>query len=457
MKVKDRIGDLVRTEIVDLAYDGRSVGSLDGKIIFLDGGLPGETVTAEILKCRPRFSVGRIIEIVNPSPHRVKASCTHYDACGGCTWQDLEYNRQLYYKRKQISDCLSHIGKLHETDIGEVVGADDQFFYRNKMEFSFNVSPRGGFTLGLHQRGSYREIFDVHQCLLQSPISNEYVNWFGEYTRINNVPIYDLRDHTGLLRFLMIREGKNTDQVMINIVTAEGTMPDVKNLIDASLSRFPRIKTIVRNINNRKANIAKGDREIVLYGNGWIEDELLGNTFRISANSFFQTNTRQAENLYNNAFSLLEPKSSDRLLDLYSGTGTIGVCIAKHVESVTGIESEPSAVTAACENAVINKVANIHFISGPVQKVLAERPHAVEGATCAIVDPPRAGLHPRALRELMGLNLEKIIYISCNPATFARDASALVESGYRMSRIIPVDMFPHTMHVELVSRFYRQR
>ena len=454
LRINNKIGGIVEIEIKDLAYDGKSVGSLEGKIIFLNGGLPGEKVRAQVVKKKARYSVGKVIEILEKSTDRSDAACPHFDICGGCTWQDLEYSKQLRYKRKQVVDCLEHIGRLKEVEVPDTIPVSDPFYYRNKMEFSFNVAD-DDFRLGLHKRGRFDQIFDIHQCLLQSPASNEIVAWLREYVKENRIPVYDVLKHEGFIRFLVIREGKQTGQTMLNLVTTSGVIPESEKLVKSALERFPQIKTIVRNINDQRSNIARGESEEVLFGPGHIEETILGYTFRIYANSFFQTNSIQAATLYGKAIEFLRPDKSDRLLDLYCGAGTIGICVSGLVGEVIGIESEVSAVKAAVENAEINKIDNISFHTGQVEKILRNQPEISKGVNCVIVDPPRAGLHPKALKKLIELDLPRVVYVSCNPATFSRDAAALVEAGYRMNKVIPVDMFPHTMHIEIVAGFYK--
>ncbi len=445
-------GSVIETRINDLAFDGKSVGEIGGKIIFFDSGLPGETVRAEITKSKARYYFGHVTEIIEKSPDRVKANCIHFDICGGCTWQDLSYEKQLFFKRKQIIDCLNHIGRIETADVETSVGSDDQFYYRNKMEFSFNVADDNSFVLGLHRRGHFDQIFNLQECLLESPLSNEIVVWFREFVRFNNIPVYDVYSHEGFIRFLMVREAKKTGQVMLNIVTVEGEIPDAAGLCRELAEKFPRITTIVQNVNNSKSNIARGEHEKVLYGNGYIEEEILGFKFRIYANSFFQTNTMQAEKLYNLIYEILQPAQDDCLLDLYCGTGAIGICASRLVREVVGVELEPTAIRAAKENAELNHLANIHFQIGSVQDILADN-NLLQNITCAVIDPPRAGLHPKALKKFIDIKIPKFVYVSCNPATFSRDASLLLQAGYKIGRIVPVDMFPHTMHIELVAGF----
>ena len=323
------------------------------------------------------------------------------------------------------------------------------------MEFSFNQSPENGFVLGLHQRGQFNEIFDLTECYLTSGKMPKIVEWFRAFVRNSGMAAYDVTEHTGFVRFLMIREAFKTNQMLINIVTVDGEIPMMPELIEQVKNLFPEVDTIVQNINNQKSNISRGEKEIIHFGDGFIEEEILGCRFRIYANSFFQTNSLQAENLYKTAFDLLKPDKNDKLLDLYCGAGTIGLTAAKMVGEIVGIELEPTAIDAARENAKINGIENSTFHTGHVQELLTKRPEILEGVNSIVTDPPRAGMHKKALKALIQHGCRKLVYISCNPSTFARDARILADSGYKIGKVIPVDMFPHTMHIELVSIFER--
>ncbi|RKX20728.1 MAG: 23S rRNA (uracil(1939)-C(5))-methyltransferase RlmD, partial [Candidatus Zixiibacteriota bacterium] len=443
-------GDIVESKIKDLAYDGKAVGEIDGKIIFLNAGLPGEVVRARITKAGHKYDVGEVVEIIEKSGERVPAPCPHFDICGGCTWQDLNYERQLYYKRKQVDDCLKHIAKFEKVDLAETVPAPNKFHYRNKMEFSFNTDPENGFVLGLHRRGRFNEIFDLNECYLTSDKVPKIVNWFRTFVRESGMTAYDVVEHDGFLRFLMIRQTQNTDQIMLNIVTVDGNISNLETLLAEVKMRFPEVVTVVQNINNKKSNISKGEKEIIHFGDRFIEEQILDCRFRIYANSFFQTNSLQAENLYRTAFELLQPNQNDKLLDLYCGAGTIGLTASKMVADVIGLELEPTAVDAARENAKINDIGNATFYTGLAQELLNKNRDILNGVSLIITDPPRAGMHKKVLKALVEHNNKKLVYISCNPSTFARDARILINSGYSLGKVIPVDMFPHTMHIELV-------
>ncbi len=440
-------------EITDLAFDGKAVAHLDGKVIFLTGGLPGETVEAEIVHSKPRYSEGIVHRILKASELRIPAVCSHFGQCGGCTWQDLIYQQQLEYKKKQVTDCLQRIGGLQEVKIHDVIGSVELFNYRNKMEFSFHVTENGSFTLGLHSRGRFDDIFDLDKCFLQSDISNRIVDWVREFVRRERIPVYDVKKHTGFMRFLMIRQAKRRQQLMVNLVTSYGEIPWREKLIRELTATFPQTTTIVHNQNGQKSNVATGEIETVLFGTGFIEERMFDSIFRIRANSFFQTNSIQTETLYRTAFDMLYPDKNDRVLDLYCGTGSIGILISRYVGHVTGVELVADAVEVARENAALNNVRNITFYQGAVRDFLKGRQASEASWNVVIVDPPRAGLHPKALARIVKLKPKKILYISCNPATFARDAKEIVNHGYRLPEVKPVDMFPHTMHIELVGVF----
>ena len=445
---------IVKLDITDLAFDGKAVAHMDGKVVFLKGGLPGETVMARITRSKPRYDQAIVTEILTKSPERIAAPCSHVEYCGGCTWQDLQYDSQLAYKKKQVNDCLERLGKLPDVVVRDVIGSVELFSYRNKMEFSFNVT-EDGFTLGLHERGHFDRIFDLERCHLQSEDANRIVHWVRNFVAEENIPVYDVTNHSGYMRFLMIRQPKHTSQLMVNVVTNYGDFPAREKLIKGLTKEVPAVTTIVHNQNGQKSNIATGEIEKVLLGPGYIEERLFDSTFRIRANSFFQTNSIQTETLYRTAFDLLHAKKTDRVMDLYCGTGSIGILISPYVTEVVGVELVAEAVEAARENALTNHVDNISFFEGDVKDFLNSKPEERERFNIVIIDPPRAGLHPKALKRLLAIRPEKILYISCNPATFARDAQQIVQAGYELPLVQPVDMFPHTLHIELTAVFYR--
>ena len=448
-------GKMVTLDVTDLAFDGKSVAHLDGKVVFLKGGLPGETVEAEIVRSKPRYDQGVVRRIIKKSELRIDARCSHFEHCGGCTWQDLKYEQQLSYKQKQVADCLERLGGFDTVEVKEIMGVDDPFWYRNKMEFSFHVAEDESMRLGLHERGHFDRIFDLEKCYLQSELSNEIVAWVRQFVTSHNIPAYDVKTHDGYMRFLVIRQGVRTDQTMVNLVTNLGAFPSSEMLVEHMTGAFPQITTIIHNQTGKLSNVAVGEIEDVLYGPGYIEEKLFDCRFRIRANSFFQTNSLQAERLYGVAFDMLQPEPTDRVLDLYCGAGTIGILLADRVDRVVGVELVEDAVTAARENAALNGIENISFHQGHVRDYLKSQRNGEEKFSALIIDPPRAGLHPKAVKRIIEMQPEKLLYISCNPSTFARDAKSFGQAGYDLPAVQPVDMFPHTMHIELVGRFFR--
>jgi 23S rRNA (uracil1939-C5)-methyltransferase len=451
---------VVELDIVNLAYNGKAVAYLDGKVTFVNGGLPGEKVEARIIKSKRSYNQAKLIRVLTRSPERIDAVCQHYELCGGCTWQDLDYERQLHYKRDQIVASLEHIGGFEDVEVGAINPSPDTFFYRNKMEYSYHVCPpevsSRGFVLGLHERGRFDRIFDVVECHLESDPSNRLVNFIREKVSEFNIPVYDLVAHRGFLRFIIIREGKNTGQYMLTLVSGEGDFVAKDELVKALTGSFPELTTIVWVVNKTITNIAKGEIREILHGPGYIEEDILGLKFRITPGSFFQTNSRQTENLYRTAIDLARITASDTVLDLYCGAGTIGICAASRAGEVIGIDIEDEAIESARINARINGLDNCHFYAGPVRKLMLSDELRDRRFDPVIVDPPRVGMHPKALNRLLDINPDKIIYISCNPATFARDARELADHGYTLGEVIPFDMFPHTMHIELVSHFEKK-
>lgn len=445
-------------QIIDLSHNGRAVGKMaEGKVIFLDRGLPGETALVSIYSRSRRYNRGKVLEIISKSPAREKAACRHFDICGGCSWQDLKYQAQLSFKKKQVKDALEKLGGFSGALVAEPIPADPTLFYRNKMEFSFNKNQRTskGFNLGLHYRGEFSRVFDVKECLLQSERSNQILETVREFTGSHEIEAYDVVNHTGYLRFLVIREGKQTGELMVNMVTTFGEFPDVDQFVSTLTEKYPDITTIVHNQNDKRSNIAYGEAEVVLYGPGFITEKILNRRFRVYANSFLQTNTLQAETLYRLALEQAQLEPDDRLFDLYCGAGTIGICAAEKVSEVIGIESEESSIRAAEENARENGVDNIRFFTGGVRETLREKKSELGQADVLIIDPPRAGMHPRALHHSAALEAKRIVYVSCNPGTFARDAALFCKAGYQLHSVTPVDMFPHTTHIELVATLDR--
>jgi 23S rRNA (uracil1939-C5)-methyltransferase len=442
--------DIIEVEISDLAYGGKSVAKLDGFVVLLKGGIPGDIVKAEIVKKKSNFAEAKILEIIKESNLRIKPVCSHFGLCGGCSWQDLKYEEQLKFKTKQVKESLEHIGGFSDSPIQNALGSDEIFYYRNKMEYAFAPDPNRHLILGLHPKERFDQVFDLKECFLQSEKANQIVDFVRNFAKEKKLIPYDLKKRSGFLRFLAIREGKNSDMTMVNLVTNKGEFPFKDEFSSQLLSNFPFVKSIVRNISSKLANIAVGEEEELLGEERTITEKLGKFKFEISSNSFFQTNTRQAERLYEVVLNMADLQGSESVLDLYCGTGTISIFLSQNAKKIIGVESMEESVKNAQRNAELNNVTNCEFICGEVKKVLAKFENDKEIPDLVVVDPPRAGLHKHVVKSLLSIKPHKIIYVSCNPSTLARDLKILCEECYKLERVQPIDMFPHTYHIETV-------
>jgi 23S rRNA (uracil1939-C5)-methyltransferase len=444
--------DIVELEISDLAYGGKSVAKLDGLVVLVRGGIPGDIVKAEIVKKKSNFAEAKILEIIKESNLRIKPVCSHFGLCGGCSWQDLKYEEQLKFKTKQVKESLRHIGGFSDFPIQEALGSDEIFYYRNKMEYAFAPDPEQRLVLGLHPKERFDQVFDLKECFLQSEKANQIVDFVRGFAKEKKSIPYNLRERSGFLRFLAIREGKNTNMTMVNLVTNKGEFPFKDEFSSKLLSNFPFVKSIVRNIHSKLANIAVGEEEELLAGERTITETLGKFNFEISGNSFFQTNTKQAEKLYEVVLDMADLQGDESVLDLYCGTGTISIFLSQKAKRVTGVELVEESVKNAQRNAELNGVSNCEFICGEVKKVLARFENDKEIPDIVVVDPPRAGLHKHVVKSLLNIKPPQIIYVSCNPSTLARDLKILCEECYKLEMVQPVDMFPHTYHIETVVK-----
>jgi len=450
MKLKS--GDTVRVTIDDLAFGGMGVARADGFVIFVEGGLPGDEIEARIFKVRGNFAESRIERLITRSEHRIAPACGHFGQCGGCKWQNLDYAIQKKYKENQVREAIIHIAGIPDPPVEPIIGAHKIYYYRNKMEFSFHAGDDGETVLGLHLAGRFRDVFQLEQCHLQSEISNQIVRFVRDRSRELNLPPYHIVDHEGYLRFLVIRDGKFTGQVLVNIVTGGGEYEALDTLGRELGQRFEQVVSVSHTVNSARANIARGDRERIIYGTDHIIEALGGKKFRISAGSFFQTNSYQAQRLYDLAVELAEPEKNERMLDLYTGTGTIAIYFSDLVKEAVGVESVGDAVADAVVNAKVNGVSNVEFLTADVEDFMRIAVDQGQKYDLLILDPPRAGCHPRTLKYLAAMKPHKIVYISCNPATLARDLKSLTENGFELEKAIPLDLFPHTFHIEAVCR-----
>jgi 23S rRNA (uracil1939-C5)-methyltransferase len=440
-------GESIEITIDDLAFGGEGVGRLDGYVMFVRGGLPGDRLRVRVVEARGRYGRGRIEAVLAPSPDRVEAPCPYFGQCGGCRLQHQAYPAQLAFKEKQVRDCLTRLGGLAPFELRPIVPAPEPYGYRNKMEFTV-----AGDALGLHAAERYDVVVDIERCLLQSETMNTLLDEVRRQARARALSVWDPRTERGLLRFVTIREGRRPGEAMVNIVASA---PDVQALVpvaEALKARVPATASVVLNVNDKKASVAVGSEEHLLGGRDHITEALSGVTFQVSAGSFFQTNTVQAERLFALVAEACELHGTETVMDLYSGTGAISLLLAGRAGHVYGIEVSAAAVTDAVRNARANGIANCTFVAGEVRHVLPALMGDGVRASVVVADPPRAGFHPKALAALAALAPARIVYVSCNPATLARDVGDLARQGYRLEWVQPVDMFPQTPHIEAVAR-----
>ncbi|MFZ7111337.1 MAG: 23S rRNA (uracil(1939)-C(5))-methyltransferase RlmD [Desulfatiglandales bacterium] len=460
-----RKGHTIELTVEDMAYGGHGVGRVDGLVVFVRGTVPGDRILARVTRKKKDYAEAGLMQILQASRDRIPAPCPYSGVCGGCQWQHVAYKRQLDFKREHVLGAVMRIGGLRDVHVHATMSSHHQLAYRNKMEFSFSdrrwlmpgeiedaESDRGS-ALGLHVPGTFHKVIDINACLLQHDTGNRILQEVKTLTRKSGIPVYGLKSHEGFWRFLTLRHSRAFDEWMVNIVTSAENRDAIETVAKALTGSFSSIKTIVNNISAGKACIALGEREIPVTGPGVIEDRIGPYNFRISANSFFQTNTSGTEILYNKVIDFAELNGKETVLDLYSGTGTIPIFLSERAASVVGMEIVQSAVLDAEMNCRANAVHNCRFILGDIRENLREldwKPDVL------IIDPPRAGMHKDVLSRVMEMGTERIVYVSCNPTTLARDLAHMAE-GYKIVEIQPVDMFPQTYHVESVTRLIRKK
>jgi 23S rRNA (uracil1939-C5)-methyltransferase len=406
-----------------------------------------------VTKVKRGFAEALATEVLEPSPQRVDAPCAHYPACGGCRFQDLDYAVQAAAKEAQVRDALVRIGGITEPPLEAIVPAESAFFYRNKLEYSFTQTPSGP-ALGFHKAGRWDEVLEVEKCWLTTDLGNAIRNAVRDWAREEGLVAYDQAERTGYLRHLVVREGRNTGQALVMLVTGPGEKFETGYLVEV-LRRFPEVRSIHWAVNDGPAEVTNLPSTL-LWGDEAIEEEILGLRYRVRPNAFLQTNTAMAERLYALAIEYAALTGSETVYDLYCGTGTIGLALAGQALSVWGVEISEEAVACALENADLNGISNAAFFAGNVGQSIEELAERAGPPDVVVVDPPRAGLAGKALRRTGGLAAQRIVYVSCNPTTLASDAKVLrSDYGYELRRARPVDMFPHTPHVETVALLER--
>ncbi len=457
----------VELTIESLAFGGMGVAHLGDMVTFVKNAIPGQKVAARITKKRSSYLEAMSLEVLNESPHFIDVKCEHFADCGGCTFQNLKYAEQTMAKEMQVKDVFRRIGGFPDVECKPIVTCDDTFHYRNKMEFTFSSHEfvpesekkrePADFALGLHAPGRWDKILDIKNCHIQPPIANEILKTIKELTK--DLKPYNMREHTGFLRNVMIRVGANTNEVMINFVTSRDDKKALAPIRDSLVSKFLTITSIVNNITTRKSGVSSGEHQTLLHGNEYMLEKLGEYQFMISANSFFQPNTVQAEKLYDIVLEESKLSGKEIVYDLFCGTGSISLYISKYAKMIYGFELMMPAVQDAMQNAVHNKVKNAWFFAGNLENMFSKNQEAkdLDLPDVVIVDPPRAGMHQKTVEDILEKFPKRIIYISCNPATQARDVALLCSENYKLKRLRPVDMFPHTPHVENVATLVRKK
>lgn len=455
-------------EITGVAAEGKSIARVDDMVVFIPYGAPGDVVNIKLDKKKRSYAEAHIVDIVKPSPDRVTPACEHFGVCGGCKWQHIPYESQLRYKRDQVVDALTRIAKVEIPEVNPTLGSKETFCYRNKLEYTFSckcwitfedlrsgreIADRN--ALGFHIPGAFDKVLDIKKCWLQDDLSNRIRLFVRQYALAKGYEFYDIKAQQGLMRTLMVRIA-STGEVMLIVVFARPEQEKIDDLMGAIAAEFPEITSLLYVV-NQKVNDTIADQEVITYrGRDYINEEMEGLQFRIGPKSFYQTNSLQAYELYKVARRMACLKPDDLVYDLYTGTGTIANFVARQVKKVVGIEYVPEAIADAKLNSEVNGIDNTIFFAGDMKDVLTDGFIEEHGRPdVMIIDPPRAGMHEDVVNVILNARPERIVYVSCNPATQARDL-ALMDSLYHVEEVQPVDMFPHTHHVENVVRMTRR-
>ncbi len=454
-----KVRDLLTLEVSDLAIGGKALGRDDGRVVFADRGLPGDRITVRVIKAKKSFAEGKLVSLDSPSPERIPARCAHVDQCGGCRMQELPYERQLFHKHKQVGEALRHLGGIESATVHPIVAAPSAWHYRNKMEFSFMPRPDGTSVLGMHERGTFDKVFELRECHITTPLVVEIVRLTQAFAAKQRWPAYHPSRHEGIARFLMVRHLAHTDACAVHLIATSGELPGLADWARAVKALSPSVQTVTLGINTTRSNVAFMEEERLLVGSGVIVERLLGLEFEVVGNAFLQTNSAQAEKLYEGALAAARLTGSEQVLDLYCGAGTLTLLFARAAREAIGVENVEAAITRAERNALHNQMPNARFVCGDSRAVLrqwarGERDGAVK-PDVVVVDPPRAGLHPRVIARVAELRPRRVVYVSCNPATMARDLKDFAVLGYPLAEVTPYDMFPHTPHIECVARLER--
>lgn len=454
-KTMPKKNEIYETTIEDVIFPNKGIAHIDDKKVIVKNAIKGQKVKVRITKKRKDKIEATILEILERASIEKEASCPHFGICGGCTYQTLPYDQQLKLKQNQVKRLLDNAG-IEEYEFLDIVPSPSEYSYRNKMEFSFgDVEKDGDLALGMHKKGSFYEMVTVEGCQIVDEDFTKIMMKVLEYFKERRIPFYHNRRHEGYLRHLVVRKGSKLGEILVNLVTSSQMNIDLSDLVQEikELKLKGELKGFLHTINDSLADVVQSDETRVLYGQDYFMEEILGLKFKISAFSFFQTNSLGAERLYSVVRDFAGSTKDKIIFDLYCGTGTIAQIMADISKKVIGIEIVEEAVEAAKENATLNGLDNCEFIAGDVlTKVdeLKEKPDLI------ILDPPRDGIHPKAISKIINFGAKQMVYVSCKPTSLARDLKVFVENGYKVEKVQCVDMFPHTPHVETVIRIYKE-
>jgi 23S rRNA (uracil1939-C5)-methyltransferase len=441
--------DRIDVTFIDLTQDGSGVTKVNGYTLFIPGGLPGEKARIQVVKTKKDYGYGRLLEVTAPSNRRRRPPCPYYPQCGGCAIQHIDARGQLDFKREIVRTALERIGDLHNPAVEPVLGMSDPWRYRNKIQVPV-AAQHGHFAFGFYRKHSH-EIVPMSHCLITEPLIDEIVQTARRLAEELGIHPYDERRHRGTLRHVMARIGRATGEVMVVLLTRTADLPHKKQLIERLTDDYPQIKSIVQNINPHRTNAIFGDETRTLWGGATINDRIGDITFAISARSFYQVNLAQTEVLYRQALEFADLTGTETVIDAYCGIGTISLFLARKAKAVYGVEIVPEAVADARRNAALNHIDNAHFETGKAETVIPAWRERGIAADVIVVDPPRKGCDAALIETMRRMHPQRIVYVSCNPATLARDLKLLTDGeAYRLEKVQPVDLFPQTMHIETV-------
>ena len=472
--VEIKKGTEIELVVENLSFGGKGLARVNGFVVFIDRTIPGQRVLVRITRKKASYAEARVLALLEDSPQAIAPRCTHFGTCGGCLWQNLSYNEQLKVKRDMVWECLAHIGGLTHDVVMPTLPSPQIYYYRNKMEFSFAArrwlsqeevdrnqleKPRN-FALGLHVKRFFDRVLDIEECYLQNPLSVAILKRVRQFASASGLPPYNTRDHKGFWRFLVVRDSKHTGQILVELITAPhgSTASPIEDLASMLLSEIPEITTLIHGVSKKKAQIASADTQEVIVGPGYIEERLGDFQFRISSGAFFQTNSKAGQILLDQVLAGCALTGSEIVWDLYCGTGVMAIGMARGARKVIGFELNQQALADARINARLNGIDTCEFVPGDVKALLDTPSSLIQQygePDVVVTDPPRAGMHPAVVKQLAALAPPKIVCVSCNPATLARDLKVLMEK-YRPLRVQPVDMFPHTPHIEAVAVLERR-